>query len=742
MMRFDDTSGMVPYPVIFPNGDYELFTFNLPRKVGKIKSGIYGFIEAYCVEKNCDCRRNTIFALNDKGKMLAVIDFGFDPDEPMAGPYLNDLHEQSAAADELLEMFVDLVNRNPAWLKAMYERYRKVRERIDGRPYKGKPFPRPETVVRAATPPPEIEDEAMAGFFDLLKSSVRGRPAGPRKKTEKGRQLGLFEPQPAVPAGMSEFVDRYQQVQKDENFTVHRDVQTELRRYLLDHEQAGDELAILLPRLVPQGPTDEERFDAALRLLFDALEILRVELERRRPDAERRMAQWQEALARQVFVAGVDDQLCSAVTHVLLQARVEILPLLHAASTERMFVGGKETAARFDVSPEEAMKGLFQSFTEMNLDSPFELFDAFLQVMAVGDAEVQVALCGAMFGAENPMIREAAALMLFHPRIEVREGVALLLASIAGHRFTPEALRRLIIARNWFPETLRGHIDQAITNARKARVECAAIPKHATLTVHASAVDGAGAQSFQVIVPSGKGFVSCSMLLKVGVGVADAFLIPLENKRERKKFLAMLGREAGGIESSAAYLDARLCQALADGSRQGNVPSHWLVAIAERLGRDQWKAVAFDPCRELAVLRSELKEKDLADQVRHKALEASFDWPATEIFAHSWFEDDNDIDREIAKIWGKKKNRQDPELLIDPLLDGVFKKRRGQWLVRLVLTTLWLKSVSKPPVPWPRMFYVAEALADEKVSLREIPLMVSVASATLGAHMARMADSG
>ncbi|MDY0269171.1 hypothetical protein [Trichloromonas sp.] len=740
MTRFDDTPGMVPYPVIFPNGDYEVFTFSLPRKVGKIKSGTYGFIEAYCVEKNCDCRRNTIFVLNDKGKMLAVIDFGFDPDEPMAGPYLNDLHEQSAEADELLEMFVDLVNGNPAWVKAMYERYRKVRKRIDGRTYKGKPFPKPETVVRTATSPPEIEDEAMAEFYDLLKSMVRGRPSGPSKKSGTGRQMGLFESRPAGPASMSEFLDRYQKVQKDENFTVDHDVQNELRRYLLDHDQAGDELATLLPRLVSQGPKDEERLDAALQLLFDALEILRVELERRRPDAERRMAHWQEALARQVFVVGADDQLCSAVTHILLQARVEILPVLHTASTERMFAEGKETAERFAASPEEAMKTLFQSFTELNLDSPFELFDAFLQVMAFGDAEIQVALCGAMLGAENPMIREAAALMLFHPRAEVREGVARLLASIDGHWFTPEALRRLIIARNWFPETLRGHIDQAIAGARKARVECAPIPRHVTLTVHASGVDGAGAQSFQVIVPSGKGFVSCSMLLKFGVGVADAFLIPLESKRELREFLAVLGREAGGVESSAAYLDARLCQALADGSRRGNVPSHWLVAIAERLGRDPWKAVAFDPYRELAVLRTELKEKDISGQVRQKALESSLDWPSTETFAKSWFEDDDDVDREVTKQLGKKKNRQNPELLIDALLNVVFKKRRGQWLARLVLTTLWLKSATKPPVPWPCMFHVAEALADEKVPLREIPLMAAVASATLGAHMARMAD--
>ena len=71
----------------------------------------------------------------------------------MAGPFLNTLHKQTAAAEDLLEIFVDLVNDHPEWVKGMYQRYRKVRKQVDGRAYRGKPFPKPEKVVRMATPP-------------------------------------------------------------------------------------------------------------------------------------------------------------------------------------------------------------------------------------------------------------------------------------------------------------------------------------------------------------------------------------------------------------------------------------------------------------------------------------------------------------------------------------------------------------------------------------------------------------
>jgi hypothetical protein len=402
-------------------------------------------------------------------------------------------------------------------------------------------------------------------------------------------------------------------------------------------------------------------------------------------------------------------------------------------------LAGLDADPDFVADPGQAMLDLLGELEAEGAATPHEFFETVLQMMAVGDAEVQVNLCRLMLEVEHPVVREAAVLMLFHPHAEVRAGVAQVLAKIDGQTLTPASLRRLIVARNWFPEALRGGIDQAIANARRARVECAPLPKRVEMTVYASAVDGAMAQTFQVVVPEGKGFLCCSVMPKRGAGVADAFPIPLAGKRERNELLAMLRQETGAVEVSLDYLDRRICQALADGVEQDKVPCHWLVAIAERLGRDQWKAVPLDPTAELTGLRAELDRRGdrfATERYRRQALEASAAWAEDQPFAWSWFEDDAKVDAVVQKALGKKR-RPDSDRCIDAILKKIIQPRRASWLERLVLTALWLKAAKKPPVPWEQMVHIAVAVADETLPLDEIPLMVMIAGHSFGAWMGR-----
>ena len=736
-----DFLGMIPLPVILPEVENCIFGLVLPEKVGKAKAGEYHFIEAYCVEAACDCRRTTIFVVNAKGKPMAVIDFGFDPEGPMAGPFLNDFEAQSAAAGDLLGIFVKTIKEHPEWLTEMYQHYRLVRRKITGRAYRGRPFPKPGTVIRRVLPP---ELTPLDPLLEVLPSAGAAAPRGRGGKAGAGKPAALPGGAVGAVSSMLELLERYRQVAGKGNFAQHRELQDELGGYLAEHAQAGDELAALLVTLAAKPKKNEKLLDAALRVLFDALELLRYQLEIQRPEAGALMRSWQEALARHVFAEGSPAELCTAVTGTLLQARVEILPLLHEAGSRRMLSRGEAEISSAGLPEDDGMQGLFSALEGAGVDSPFELMEGLLEMIAVGDGEVQAAMAGEMLTADSPLIRDTGALMLFHPQAQVRAGLARRLAEVEGRFLSSETLRRLIVARNWFPEEIRVFIDQAVSNGRRARVECAPIPQGMVTSVYASGVDGAGAQSFQAVIPDGKGFVSCSILLKMGVGVADAFLVPLKNKRALKDFQRMLVDEAAMIESTPPHLDQRVCQALAEGARLGKVPNPWLVAIAERLGREQWRAVPFDPRRELAALHAALElsgSRDLTERVAREALESSGSWHDYEAFAASWFEDGVEVERDMVAAAGKKKTPS-PAKAQAQLLGGVLQEHRELWLTRLVLTTIWLRAAKRPPLPWPQMYHVAAALADAKVALKEIPLMRSVAAATCEAYLAGKAEGG
>ncbi len=728
--------GVAPYRAVFPQAKTGLVELELPKKAGKARAGVYQVVENYCVVQDCDCRQVLIQVFSDKGRSTALIDFSLDIDNPFTGPVLNESVKQSAGAEDLLMVFVDVLNDNPDWYKGMCRRYRAVRKKIDRVAYQGEPFPKPQP-IRFFEDDPSCEiNELLADAEDLLFSGEK-RQARPRSDP---RQQDLFAEdfdESELPF-IVELHDEYR-LQGRTSDTEHQYRQQLMRSCLYSEKSAAEELAGLLIELFIIE--DEKGLDAALQMLADALDILRTDLERQRPDAVEQMERWQLALAEHVFAGGVDFELGAEVTRVLLDSRVEILPQLHEANSRRMR-DGLEFDNMADFPPEQALADLLANLDEMEINSAFELVDSLLQMLAVGAAEAQIALCSILFFADQPIARDAAVLLLFHPHAEVRAGVAEFLAQADGQAFTPESLRRLIVSRNWFPDPLRKNIDRAIANARRARIECASLSQDIKTRVYASAIDGADAQLIQIVLPQGKGFVSCSMMLKRGFGVADAFLLPFANKRTLNQFLKRIQQETGAVEMQADYPERRLCQALADGAAAGKVPNHWLVAIAERLGCDQWKAVPFDPQQELSGFREELTArggKHLTAAVRRKALNSSAHW-TEQPFAESWFEDNVEIDRNLEAVFGKE-GRIEPMEPINILLDNILEPRRDLWVEKLVLTTGWLKKAPKPPVPWEQMFHLAEAVADKSLALKKIPLMIAIAEHSIGAFMGRKIEA-
>ena len=718
---------MKSYRLIFPEAGAPVMTLDLSRKAGGIPKGSYGFYEYYCTEPGCDCRRVTLIVYTEKMKPRATISLGFDQLGPFAGPFLDASSYQAPYAPALLDFFVDTLNSRPDWLTRMYRQYREVRELVDGKPYRGKAFPEPGEFTCRATPPPDLEAVLEQSLKEReLKAAVRGKSAAGPGATPA--EPPVAKPGPVTSVGMAHFVDLYAKVGSTAPVGRLLALQDELRRYLLLHDGAGEEFAALLPELCLQSPQNEEKIDAALRVLYDLLDFYQVALEGDRPGSKLQMERFQRALARRVFSEFDDTDLQAAVANILLHSRVRLHPVLRDASRGTV----ADSAFRADLHEtqgEDLLAGIARSLESRRITSPFAAVQQMFELFAVNDPELQLPVLGEMMTADQPLLRDVAALMLFHPRADVSIQVSQLLCRIDGGSITPQTLRRLIVSRNWFPETARKHVDQAITNARKAHVECAQLAKPPALTVYATSVDGSGGQGFHVVVPAGTDYIACTVILKAGSGVANSYESTLHSKRQLERFLADSQKGHAYLECSADYLDLRVCHALADGVACGRTPNHWLVLVAEIIGRDRWKGVPFDAGNELLQLRDELAARDprLVEEKEYlAALRESAHWLDPGQVLGAWFEDDEEVQHEIeASLSGR--TGLDTADVVGRLLSNVLEARRDLWLQRLVINTLWLKHAVRAPVAWHKMFHVAQGVADTTVPLKEIPLMVSIA---------------
>lgn len=108
-----------------------------------LPDGEYGFVELYCDEPGCDCRRVTIDVLRPEtgwSKIWATISYGWESldfyrtwggvgCDPIAvkGPYLDPLNPQTQYSSALLKLFQFLV-QSPDYVQRFQQHYQMFRE--------------------------------------------------------------------------------------------------------------------------------------------------------------------------------------------------------------------------------------------------------------------------------------------------------------------------------------------------------------------------------------------------------------------------------------------------------------------------------------------------------------------------------------------------------------------------------------------------------------------------------------
>jgi hypothetical protein len=112
-----------------------------------LPAGEYGFLEMYCDERKCDCRRVFFCVVSSpKKEPLAVIAYGWegpefyaewmgddDPEtiEELKGPSLNMGSPQSSLAPAILKLVENVLLKDKSYVERIKTHYRMFRDRID-----------------------------------------------------------------------------------------------------------------------------------------------------------------------------------------------------------------------------------------------------------------------------------------------------------------------------------------------------------------------------------------------------------------------------------------------------------------------------------------------------------------------------------------------------------------------------------------------------------------------------------
>jgi hypothetical protein len=141
-----------------------------------LPAGEYGFLELFCDEPGCDCRRAHIQVVSGPPKLhtYANINFAWETREfyakwsrardPECGPgaFLDPLNYQSEAAPELLDLFDEFCASDPAWVRRLAKHYELFKAEVE----------------REARESPAAPAEGKFRAFDRRKG--RGRRAAAR----------------------------------------------------------------------------------------------------------------------------------------------------------------------------------------------------------------------------------------------------------------------------------------------------------------------------------------------------------------------------------------------------------------------------------------------------------------------------------------------------------------------------------------------------------------------------------
>lgn len=147
--------GMVMFGTLFPKvASTQTRTLTVIDRP-PIPPDTYGLIELFCVDVGCDCRRVMLNVVSQRTmKHLATINYAFDPDDDMRGPFLDQMNAQSELSLPLLDMVREVLEHDADYVKRLERHYHLVKAALAD----------PDHPARKRLPPKRTEEQEFSDF--------------------------------------------------------------------------------------------------------------------------------------------------------------------------------------------------------------------------------------------------------------------------------------------------------------------------------------------------------------------------------------------------------------------------------------------------------------------------------------------------------------------------------------------------------------------------------------------------
>lgn len=122
---------MIPFYVVYPElAALETRVVNVLVPHQGVPAGAYGLVELYCPDPSCDCRRVMLSIVEVKrtDRAVASINYGFDRNDEMAGPFLDPLNRQGTYAEALLDLIKATALQDASYVRRLERHYRLVKQ--------------------------------------------------------------------------------------------------------------------------------------------------------------------------------------------------------------------------------------------------------------------------------------------------------------------------------------------------------------------------------------------------------------------------------------------------------------------------------------------------------------------------------------------------------------------------------------------------------------------------------------